>query len=66
MERYGSPYLGLDTKSFWEQMERCFAPVLAEGVESKSELDIGLIPEIQLDPPPASWPDPAEFEEPAD
>jgi predicted metal-dependent hydrolase len=66
MERFDSPYLGLDSKAFWEQMERCFAPMLAEGLESKSELDSGLIPEIRLDPPPASWPDPAEFEERAD
>jgi hypothetical protein len=26
-------------------------------------LDVGLIPEIRLDPPPASWPDPADYEE---
>src|SRR5438477_916268 len=25
MQRYGSPYLGLDSAAFWGQMERCFA-----------------------------------------
>jgi hypothetical protein len=63
MERYGSPYLGLDTKEFWRQMEHCFAGVLAGGPDGRVDLDAGLIPEIKLDPPPASWPDPAEYVE---
>jgi predicted metal-dependent hydrolase len=62
MERFGTPYLGLDNTSFWQKMERCFAPILtdpppAERVEPTEEL----IPEISLDPPPENWPDPAEW-----
>jgi predicted metal-dependent hydrolase len=63
MERYGSPFLGLDRKAFWQQMERCFAGALAEGPESHIDLDPGLIPEITLDPAPTRWPDPADYEE---
>src|SRR4051812_21568193 len=29
MEGYACPYLGLDQKAFWQQMERCFAPLFA-------------------------------------
>jgi predicted metal-dependent hydrolase len=67
MDRYGSPFLGLDTEDFWRQMGRCFAEVLAVPEPDRGiVMDEALIPEIRLDPPPAAWPDPAEFEEPAD
>ena len=61
-ERYSSPHLGMDTVTFWNQMERCFAPILTtaeppERVAPQEEL----IPEITLSPPPATWPDPADF-----
>jgi hypothetical protein len=43
-------------------MERCFAPVLASNPPDRSaRLDETLLPQIVLDPPPASWPDPSEF-----
>ncbi len=29
MERFASPYLGLDQDAFWKAMEKCFAEVLA-------------------------------------
>jgi predicted metal-dependent hydrolase len=65
MDRYGSPFLGLDTDDFWRQMGRCFAEVLAAPEPDRGiVLDEALIPEIRLDPPPAAWPDPAEFAEP--
>jgi hypothetical protein len=58
----GSPFLGLDVVEFWRQMERCFAPVLASNPPDRSaRLDETLLPQIVLDPPPASWPDPSEF-----
>jgi predicted metal-dependent hydrolase len=61
MERYGSPFLGLDNRTFWQQMEQCFAEVLAGPPDRRVELDPGLIPHIELDPPPAHWPDPEEY-----
>lgn len=62
MMRYGSPFLGLDQDKFWKQMEACFGPLASTdppttGVEIQEEL----IPEIELAPPPAAWPDPAPF-----
>lgn len=67
MEPFGSPFLGMDTAAFWHEMEICFKEVL-----SGSDMDRNLrpreelIPTIRLDPPPESWPNPAEFEEPED
>jgi predicted metal-dependent hydrolase len=62
MEQYDSPYLGLDIPAFWQQMERCFAPVLAGDDPDRSlRPDEALLPVLTLDPPPARWPDPAAF-----
>jgi hypothetical protein len=62
MERYGSPHHGLDHTKFWGAMERCFAEALAAGPEAKGITpQEELIPEIELEPPPAEWPDPAPF-----
>jgi hypothetical protein len=64
MTRYESPYLGLDISAFWEKMERCFAPVLTAADPSRDlRPDKRLIPTIELDPPPESWPDPDAFVE---
>lgn len=65
MEGYPSPYLGFDVRKFWEQMARCFAPVLAEKDLLRRDLrpDESLIPTITLDPEPAEWPDPEQFVE---
>jgi hypothetical protein len=63
MNRYGSPYQGLDTTRFWEQMERCFAPVLENpDPDRAARLDEALIPVLTLNPEPAAWPDPADYE----
>jgi uncharacterized protein len=64
LSRYGPRHLGLDLEVFWAQMTRCFAPLL-EGPEPnpQTEPDADLFPAISLDPPPESWPDPAEFVE---
>jgi predicted metal-dependent hydrolase len=62
MLRYGSPFLGLDQNVFWQQMDQCFAEVMAaaspdDKVEPKDEL----IPEIELNPSPETWPRPEDF-----
>jgi predicted metal-dependent hydrolase len=63
MEKFGSPYLGLDTASFWKEMGRCFAPLLADPHPDRDlRPDRTLIPVIALHPPPSRWPDPAEFQ----
>ena len=62
MERYGSPFLGLDQTKFWVEMERCFAPVLAAGDAAEPiAIEEERIPEIELDPAPSAWPEPAAF-----
>ena len=67
MARYGGHYLGLDAAAFWQQMEICFAPVLeATDSDRAPEIDEQQIPEIRLEPPPAGWPDPADFLDKAD
>jgi len=64
MEPFGSPYLGLDNAAFWHQMEQCFTELMAAEKPDRSvELDVDLAPTITLDPPPESWPDPADFVE---
>jgi hypothetical protein len=62
LSRHGPRHLGLDVADFWRQMEHCFADLLAvpdpdRGLAPQEEL----IPTITLDPPPESWPDPADF-----
>jgi predicted metal-dependent hydrolase len=62
MAAYGPMYLGLDGAAFWRQMEQCFAAVLdPPAPEHRAELDESLVPVLTLDPPPACWPDPADF-----
>jgi hypothetical protein len=64
MSRYGSPYLGLDQTNFWAGMERCFAPLLTTEDPDRRMAPVEEdIPEIELDPEPESWPDPAGFVE---
>lgn len=54
-----SPYFGLDLARFGQEMERCFAAVLNEAnPEARPALDPSLVPRIDLDPPPPTWPDP--------
>ena len=62
MEKYPTPYLGLDAASFWKGMEECLADLLA-GLEPWPEavLKPELIPAIELQPPPEAWPDLAKF-----
>jgi len=67
LARYGAAHHGMDLAGFATQMEHCFAELTAAaepplGTQIREEL----IPEIALDPPPDSWPDPSEFLEPND
>ena len=63
MEAYPSPYLGLDRTAFWQQLEQCFAPVFADpNPDRYLRPDESLIPVITLDPPPAQWPNPEDFD----
>jgi uncharacterized protein len=62
MVAYPTPYLGLDIPAFWQQMERCFAEVLAGSDPDRAlRPDEALLPTITLDPPPERWPEPGEF-----
>jgi predicted metal-dependent hydrolase len=64
MQRYGSPFLGMDQNAFWGQMERCFAELLTAAEPTrKIEINEELIPTIDLNPAPEAWPDPAEYVE---
>ncbi len=63
MARYAPRYLGLDVDDFWRRMEYCFAELLAAGPDRPVPLDEERIPQVALDPPPADWPDPADYEE---
>ncbi len=69
MERFPSPYLGLDILAFWQEMERCFADLFADPNPDRwLRPDEKRIPLIALSPAPKTWPDLAEFasEEDAD
>ncbi len=62
MEAYASPYLGMDHARFWNEMQRCFEGLLkSEDDANGVPLDQALIPVIELNPPPASWPDPEQY-----
>jgi hypothetical protein len=62
MEPFGSPFLGLDTAKFWEEMDRCFQPVLSDPNPDRDvRPNPALIPRIALDPQPEAWPNPDEF-----
>ena len=53
LERYRPTEQGLDLEALLQQLESCFAQVLASDEEfPKIEIDPELIPEIHLDPPP--------------
>jgi predicted metal-dependent hydrolase len=64
MKNLPTPFLGLHIPEFWLAMERCFHELLQDqNVPGAVVRDESLLPEIHLDPPPESWPDPAEFVE---
>jgi len=62
MTRNDAPYLGLDTATFWQQMQCCFAELLASpDPDRHTAVNEDLMPVITLVPAPEHWPDPAEF-----
>jgi hypothetical protein len=61
MQPCGSPFLGLDTASFWRQMEECFRPLLQTAPERTTRPDPALVPTIALEPAPEAWPDPEDY-----
>jgi uncharacterized protein len=56
-----SPFRGLDLAEFWRQMEVCFLPVLRTDPNPATRPEESRLPRIDLNPPPAVWPDPAAF-----
>ena len=62
MSRYGVTYLGLDNERFWQQMTACFEELLAAPEPTRRiEPSEELLPTLELNPPPPSWPDPAVY-----
>lgn len=62
MTRYGSPFLGLNQDGFWGQMDRCFSELMAQSPPSREvKIQEDLIPTIELDPAPPTWPLPEQF-----
>jgi hypothetical protein len=62
MAPYAPHYLGLDVEDLWRRMERCFAGVLGPGEPERSLRPADdLLPVLVLEPPPVTWPDPAEY-----
>jgi predicted metal-dependent hydrolase len=62
MEGLGSRYQGLDIEAFWQQMARCFAPLLDDpSPDRQVRPNEALMPVITLNPSPEQWPDLADF-----
>jgi uncharacterized protein len=61
MESCGRTRNGLDIAAFWQQMDRCFAPLFQSVPDRDTRPARDLIPVLVLDPPPTQWPDPDEY-----
>jgi hypothetical protein len=62
MERCASPFLGVDSADFWRRMEACYRPLLQSSQPDRAlRPDETLLPRIELNPAPASWPDPEDY-----
>jgi predicted metal-dependent hydrolase len=62
MQRFGTPFQGLDQTAFWAQMDACFAELLAQPDPTRAvPINEDLIPTMTLAPPPDAWPDPEPF-----
>jgi predicted metal-dependent hydrolase len=59
MNRYAPVCLGLDVADFWQQMDSCFAELLASSdPDRRLEPNEDLLPTILVTPAPPAWPDP--------
>jgi uncharacterized protein len=59
MKDYPDVFLGLEIDRFWQQMKLAVAEALGDDPPASSaHLDPKLVPEIAINPPPSSWPDP--------
>ena len=59
-----SPFYGLNVPAFLEAMTRCFQDLLAQDATALAgALDESLLPVMDLEPPPPSWPDREDFVE---
>lgn len=57
-----SHFWGLDAAAFWTKMDDCFAELKAAADPDRSiEICEEKIPEIDIEPLPDAWPDPAAF-----
>jgi len=61
MRGCGPSLLGLDIAEFWRGMEACYSPLLGPTFERSVRPDEDRLPTIHLEPPPESWPDPADY-----
>jgi hypothetical protein len=62
MHRYDMEFMGLDQTAFWQQMDLCFADLLAMADPVRAvPIQEELIPTIELNPAPDVWPDPETF-----
>jgi uncharacterized protein len=62
LEPCGARFLGLDLEDFHRHMEECFRELLASSPPRRDvEPDPDRLPELTLDPPPQSWPDPEAY-----
>lgn len=62
MEGLSSPFYGLDLDRFWKQMATCFHEVIQTPDPDKSiTCNAELLPMLEIEPPPKSWPDPTPY-----
>ena len=61
MKGCGPSLLGMDIAEFWRGMEACYSPLLGPTFERSVRPDEDHLPTVRLEPPPESWPDPADY-----
>jgi hypothetical protein len=61
MNALGARFLGLDIALFWQQMDRCFQPLMEKTPDRALRPRAEWLPCITLEPPPEAWPDLAEL-----
>jgi predicted metal-dependent hydrolase len=62
MHRYDMHFLGLDQDAFWRQMDRCYVELLAQPDPTRAvPIQEELIPTLELNPAPDTWPEPEAY-----